>query len=105
MAKLSIEERVSRGIAFLDSAVPGWRDHDDINDLDVRSGLDCPAALAYGGWFTATRLMPLRERDYAKHGFMVYPSTDNSWHGWNIESDADKEYKALTAEWKRQLAL
>lgn len=105
MAKLSIEERVSRGIAFLDSAVPGWRDHDDINDLDVRSGLDCPAALAYGGWFTATRLMPLRERDYAKHGFIVYPSTDDSHYMLSYETDAYKEYEALTAEWKRQLAL
>lgn len=95
MAKLSVEERVRRGIALLDKKGPeNWRTNIDLSDLDLKDPWDCVLGKVYGTFSAGVLALGIGSLA-SRYGFNVYESTNWHYH--------DAEYDALEVEWVRQL--
>lgn len=83
----TIEERVTKGVEWLDSERPGWTEHINLRLLDLAHCHRC----VLGQLFDDFDLRPteLRPLDVA------------ALHGFERESPYQAEYADLTAEWRR----
>lgn len=89
--RLQIRDRVTRGVEFLDTEVPDWRDYIDLETLDIASGDNCVlgqvfralghdagesgfiyALMVYGDYFTMGGTEWQDSRAFAFHGTTSY---------------------------------
>ena len=90
---MAFEAEVARGIALLDQKIPGWRQHVDVDRLDMEmaerreNACGCILAQLYGEYIAGLEAIGLDDEEDSPYGF-----------------DADAaDYPALTAAWKRAL--
>ena len=97
---LTITERVTNGMAYLDATYPDHVDRVDMDYLDVGSGIRCPLAQAQGHSYengiseaiVSGATCGEHERDWSDaHGFT-----------WLASREYATEADALNAEWERQ---
>ena len=81
----TIEERVARGAAWLDSELPGWVAEIDLNRLVLSSPCRCICGQLYG--------------EYADRPDAIWHT--DAEHGFNVFSDDPSEWGALEDEWRR----
>lgn len=53
----SIQQRVAKGAAWLDTVRPGWRDSISLDKLDIASGCECVCGQTFGGYSIGTELL------------------------------------------------
>lgn len=94
--KDKIEGRVSKGMALLDRARPGWYRNINLNRLNISDGRACALGQVYGGYTEGSFRLGLDHRSVREHGFQISMTT-LPLVGW------EREYAALTEEWKRQI--
>lgn len=99
-----LEERVARGVSWLDSRKPGWRDQIDTRTLNLRSCEHCVIGQVFG-WAQVEDFSLNNQR-------AVYAFLDNvpdNYHNYGFAAGYDPDdprgasYPELTAEWKRQI--
>jgi hypothetical protein len=103
----TIAERVAAGAAFLDEREPGWWERINLDELDLHSACRCVLGqlatdLGYveTGWGNILGRFELRRWRWS-YEFDGLPDTDVAC-GFNAGGNqAQEEYAALTAEWKR----
>lgn len=95
-------ENVKRGIEWLDANVKGWRAKIDIGWLNLSDDYDCVLGQIFGNYDDAIDCFGLDDLD----------DVDFRIHlGFTIDSDEfdldeyDEQFKLLTNEWKKQLAV
>ena len=97
---MAFETEVQRGIALLDSALPGWRQQIDLDRLNMlraerdRNGCGCILTQAYGSYWDGLVALD----------FDWYASEDADY-GFDVlgTNRPDSEYRVLTEAWKRAL--
>ena len=93
---LTIAERVTNGMAYLDATYPDHVDRVDLGYLDIGSSIRCPLGQAQGYSYEhgirEADLTPEDVRDWSDaHGFT-----------WPASREYTAEADALNAEWERQ---
>lgn len=84
----------------MDTKVPGWVDGVDLDSLDLSSNYKCVLGQTTGS-FTAGMIRVF--------GFMGARGSVAVEHGFDADksqsfSDIDREYEALTAAWREEIA-
>jgi hypothetical protein len=93
----SAEERVARGVAFLDEHAPGWRDKVEINDLRMQDSCRCVLGQVFNdedggesrGYYWASDKWLLAGGQAARLGF---------------DAGYGMPFEALQAAWLEELA-
>lgn len=93
--KSQLQERVHKGINFLNEKYPGWLDRIDLEILKVRSQCDCPLGQSSGiGYEDIKRELRLTWQDCLKLGFCGDPTNPPK---------IDMELDQLTEVWKEEI--
>jgi len=112
----SYDERVARGVALLDAAVPGWIDMIDLELLSLRSARLCVAAqldhargLVYTDAASVWRLVepdPHNYQDGARRHGLLLSGRDRLDFTWDDAEELDyvRAYAALTDAWRAAIA-
>jgi len=101
---MSVQERVARGVRWLDGTRPGWRDALELWRLDIESATHCVLGqvFAEGAWVLGSS--PSAGTEYEPDElFLCAPADWFADHGFLCDSQADKE--ALEDEWHRVIHL
>lgn len=83
-----MNEYVLRGVALLDSEVPGWRERIDPDQLFLHDCYQCILGQLFGGFFLGLNALGLE--------------IEQSWY-YGFENDGFHKYSDLTKLWKEQL--
>ena len=80
------DERVARGAAVLDEAVPGWDAHIDLAYLDMRHPSDCVLGQTF---------------DNATFGMTMLGLDDGAPYGFELNAnEGDEAWRALDDAWR-----
>jgi hypothetical protein len=108
---LTVEQRVQRGIAYLDLFGPeNWRSLIDKQYINMSSRLDCPGGQVFGNYTDMPRFYGFSQDDY---GFTMtyveeteYSQAASDWYASDAEDDFFPVWgKALRDEWIKQLSV
>lgn len=80
-----LEARVQRGIARLDSVLPGWREEIDKDRLDLASVTHCPLGQLYG--------------NYANGYYALGSDFEPCEYGFEDDRSLGITYEDLTGAW------
>jgi hypothetical protein len=114
---MSVQERVARGVRWLDGVRPGWRDALELSRLSLASGHDCVLGQVFAEEAAASRslrpcgysyakreLVPDAAPDWAAiHGFIVGLEwlMEEALVSGDIVAMCEAEQAALEDEWCR----
>jgi len=103
----TVEERVDRGVAWLDANVSDWRNKVSINDFNIRSGCRCILGQVFADKVVDTGLGE-DGFDYARDEYLS--GWEAAWLGFDLDSaDASLPYQdqwnGLQKEWERRLSI
>ena len=92
---LTVEQRVQRGVAFMDLFAPdGWREEIDADNLHMHDANGCVIGQVFGDYFDFADEYDFTNSMMADYGFNSSRKLDE-----NI-----LDYAALEDEWKRVLS-
>ena len=99
-----MKAEILRGMALLDGKSPGWESKVDLDRLDQGNplwheddaGRECGCVLVhiFGDYCNGLREMDIDVGDAVEYGFVC-------GDGWEYDDAVRREYKTLTAWWKR----
>lgn len=123
MSDLTIAQRITNGVAYLDEHVPDWLDVIDVDRLDLQQDCSCvlgqlvksvetdddwldgytnvveKPALVRGNWHPA----PEAAEQLGMPEIMSFQqSVDNGFHTGDFDA-SDSEWLALTSEWRERI--
>lgn len=97
-SSFEISTRVGRGVAFLDTEYPGWREKIDVDLLDIQLGNCCALGQLYGSYRAGEYKLRLNEVTAGRLGFFAKRAFDFKSYILRYI-----EYFLLTRAWKRAL--
>ena len=97
------QERARRGALFLDSTDPGWAMRIDIETLRLADGGACVLGQLHGAYQPALFRARLFDGSSAPAlGKAFFSPVDLGFHAQH-DGDAERDYKSLTAAWRREV--
>lgn len=90
----TIQQRVDRGVAWLDKNHPGWADRIDLNKFEMNNCFNCVMGQLTGD-FNRWHL--------AKNKFDFRIPVDLGFLATEVYDDQDPEYLLLQEEWQRRI--
>ena len=99
MSPGTIEERVDRGVKYLDEYHAGWRDQINLEELHMEFCDDCVIGQALGDYFISSKIINSRTKQYMfELGFDVdYRDVDETG------KTSSQVYAELEAEWRKRI--
>ena len=92
----SLQERVDRGIEWLDERCPSWRSRIDIHTLDIKTGCNC----VLGQLNLVHQFIFVEQKEYPDYGF------DTTREEANLEFNSEewnRAYSDLREAWIHEI--
>ena len=100
MTVLSVQERVAKGVAWLDSQQPDWRDRVNVQTLDIMMPANCVLGQVFKGRHPENMVGYFYAEEYLGMSFPYEYGFDAKGLG----SEMRQDYADLKAEWIRVLS-
>lgn len=87
------DKRVAKGVNFLDNIKADWREHVDVDKLDMSSGFDCIVGQVFGCYVKLSLCLDISNPFFEAIGFKV-PHSDS-----NLENDDYSDLDLIEVEY------